>query len=98
MSTHYLCFEQKQEKYKNFLSEKVQFLELNFFMYLNRRVLVMIAKPAKWMCAQRRLRSAWASAKSDQSSLCAQLVAKDPGFLHADNGDSDQTGRMPRLF
>ena len=31
-------------------------------------------------------------------SLCAQLVAKDPSFLHADSEDSDQTGRMPRLI
>ena len=30
--------------------------------------------------------------------LCAQWVAKDPGFLHVDNEDSDQTGRMPRLI
>ena len=50
------------------------------------------------ICAQRRLRSAWASAKSDQSSLCTQWVAKDPSFLHADSEDSDQTGRMPRLI
>ena len=47
---------------------------------------------------QQRLRSAWASAQSDQSSLCAQWVAKDPSFLHADSEDSDQTGRMPRLI
>ena len=33
-----------------------------------------------------------------ESSLCAQLVAKDPSFLHADSEDSDQTGRMPRLI
>ena len=33
-----------------------------------------------------------------QSSLCAQWVAKDPSFLHADSKDSDQTGRMPRLI
>ena len=32
-------------------------------------------------CAQRRLRSAWASAQSDQSSLCAQWTAKDSRFL-----------------
>ena len=44
------------------------------------------------MCAQRWLRSAWS-----ESSLCAQWVAKDPNFLHADSEDSDQTGRMPRL-
>ena len=50
------------------------------------------------MCAQRRLRSAWASAQSDQSSLCAKGEAKTPRFLHADSEDSDQTGRMPRLI
>ena len=33
--------------------------------------------------------------RSDQSSLCAQWVAKDPGFLHADSEDSgcDFAGR-----
>ena len=50
------------------------------------------------MCAQHRLRSAWASVQSDQSSLCAQWVAKDLNFFHADSKDSDQTGRMPRLI
>ena len=29
---------------------------------------------------------------------CAHLVAKNPSFLHADNEDTDQTGRMPRLL
>ena len=33
-----------------------------------------------------------------ESSLCAQWVAKDPWFLHADGEDSDLTGRMPRLI
>ena len=37
-------------------------------------------------------------AKTQESALCAQCVAKDPGFLHADSGDSDQTGRMRRLI
>ena len=56
------------------------------------------------MCAEQRLRSAWASAQSgirpvwSESSLCAQWVAKDPSFLQADSKDSDQTGRMPRLI
>ena len=56
------------------------------------------AAPTKWMCAQRGLRSAWASAQSGQSSLCAQWVAKDTSFLHADSEDSDQTEWMPRLI
>ena len=55
-------------------------------------------KPTKWLYAQRRLRSASASAQSDQSSLCAQRVAKDPSFLPADSEDSDQTGQMPKLI
>ena len=29
---------------------------------------------------------------------CAQWVAKDPSFLHADSEDSDQIGRMSRLI
>ena len=33
-----------------------------------------------------------------ESSLCAQWVAKDPSFLHANSEDSDQTGRMPSLI
>ena len=51
-----------------------------FFMSRN------MTKPTKWLCAQRRLRSAWASAQSDQSSLC---VAKDPSFLHVDCEDCE---------
>ena len=30
----------------------------------------LVTKPTKWVCAQRRLRSAWASAQSDQSLRC----------------------------
>ena len=33
-----------------------------------------------------------------ESSMCAQWVAKDPRFLHADSEDSEQTGRMPSLI
>ena len=31
----------------------------------------LMTKPTKWLCAQRRLRSAWASAQCDQSLSCA---------------------------
>ena len=50
--------------------------------------------------AQQRLRSALASIRPvwSDSLLCAQWVAKDPNFLHADSEDSDQTGRKPRLI
>ena len=40
-STHNLCFEQEYEKISEFLSENVQFLEVKFSIYLNRRVFVM---------------------------------------------------------
>ena len=36
--------------------------------------------------------------ESSESSRCAQWIAKDPRFLHADIEDSDQTGRMSRLI
>ena len=52
-------------------------------------------KTNEMTCTQRRLRSAWASAQSDQSSLCIQWVAKDPRFLDADSEEPDQTGRCP---
>ena len=46
-------------------------------------------KPTKCLCTQQRLRSAWASSQSgSESSLCAQWVAKNPTFLHADSEDS----------
>ena len=38
---HNLCFEQKYEKYQNFLSENFHSLEVNFSVYLNRHVFVM---------------------------------------------------------
>ena len=44
-------------------------------------------KPTKWLCP------VWS-----ESSLCAEWVAKDPRFRHADREDSDQTGQMPRLI
>ena len=44
--THNLCFEQKYEKYQNFLSENFPFLVVKFSVYLNRRVFVMLFKIA----------------------------------------------------
>ena len=41
MSTHNLCFEQKYEKYQNFLSEKFHFLVAKLSVYLYRHVFVM---------------------------------------------------------
>ena len=50
----------------------------------------MTVRPAKTQISL-GIRPVWS-----ESSLFAQLVAKDPRFLHADSKDSDQTGRMPR--
>ena len=50
------------------------------------------------MCAQHRLRSAWASAQSDQSSLSAWRKLGSLATHWAHSEDSDQTERMPRLI
>ena len=52
----------------------------------------MSMRPAKTQISL-GIRPVWS-----ESSLCAQWVAKNPMFLHADSEDSDQTGRMPRLI
>ena len=52
----------------------------------------MSVRPAKTQISL-GIRPVWS-----ESSLCAQSVAKDLSFLHADSEDSDQTGRMPRLI
>ena len=41
MSTHNLCFEEKYENIRVFLSENFQFLEVKFSIYLNRCAFVM---------------------------------------------------------
>ena len=46
MGTHHLCFEQKYEKYQNFLSEICHFVVVKFSVYLNRRVFVMLGMKA----------------------------------------------------
>ena len=59
----------------------------------------LMTNPTKWLSGPTKtqislgIRPVWS-----KSSLCAQWVAKDPSFLHADSEDSDQTGRMPRLI
>ena len=64
-------------------------------LYLSR----LMTKPTKWYVRPARtqislgIRPVWS-----ESSPCPQWVAKDPGFLHADSEDSDQTERMPRLI
>ena len=58
-----------------------------------------MTKPTKWVCTQWRLRSAWASAQSDQSLRCPHEKKLGSLATHwAYSEDSDQTGRMPRLI
>ena len=57
-----------------------------------------MTKPTKWVCVQRRFRSAWASAQSDQSSLSAWRKLGSLATHWAHSEDSDQTGRMPWLI
>ena len=52
----------------------------------------MAVRPAKTQISL-GIRPVWS-----ESLLCAQWVAKDQSFLHADSEDSDQTGRIPRLI
>ena len=59
----------------------------------------LMTNPTKWPLRPAKtqisvgVRPVWS-----ESSQCAQWVAKDPMFLHADSEDFDQTGRMPRLI
>ena len=57
-----------------------------------------MTKPTKWLCAQRRLRSAWTSAQSDQSLRCALNVQLRTRAFLMWTGKTGQTGRMPRLI
>ena len=63
-----------------------------------------MTKPTKWLCAQRRLRSAWASAQSDQSLRCPHeesLSIKHTAktlIRFAPSEDSDQPGHPPSLI
>ena len=47
MCTHNLCFEQKYEKYQNFLSKNFHLLVVKFSVYMNRHILVMRIKTIK---------------------------------------------------
>ena len=50
------------------------------------------------MCAQQRLRSAWASPQSDQSQLSTWRKLGSLANHWAPSKDSDQNGWMPRLI
>ena len=55
-------------------------------------------KTTKWMCAQRRLGSAWAPAQSDQSSLSTWRKLGPWATHWVQSEDSDQIGHSLRLI
>ena len=56
-------------------------------------------KTNKVMCAQRRLRSTWASTQSDRSLRCPHEKSLGPYRpIKRTAKNSDQTGQMPRLI
>ena len=59
----------------------------------------LVTKPKNNLCIQQRIRSAWASTKSDHSlhrALYGYLRTRT--FFQADSKDSDKAERMPRLI
>ena len=69
------------------------------FMSPRQNVGRLMTKPTYWyVCPAKTRVSLGICPVWSESLLCAQWVAKDPSFLHADSEDSDQTGRMPRLI
>ena len=99
--------------YWTLLYESVETITFTFWISIKRNytkfnateVPFRIIWAASWqnqqngMCAQRRLRSAWTSAQSDQSLHCPHkesLGSLATQWVHSE--DSDQTGRMPRLI
>ena len=80
----------------NFTISRIQ-ITTQFSNLYKTKMSRLMTKPTKWLCAQRRLRSAWTCAQSDQSSLCAQWVAKNQSFFMR-TAKTDQTVRMSRLI
>ena len=109
-------YQKSQNRWQQLVSDWVFLIVLSYMYLHNDRVpnpkkMSFCMTKNRSLCAQRRLRSEWASTQSDQSSsdqnghrhvwsessLSAQWVA-NPSFLHADREDSDQTRWMPRLI
>ena len=58
----------------------------------------LMTKPQNHLCAQRSLRSAWASAWSDQSLRCSHEETLGPQLPIERTAKTDQTGWVPRLI
>ena len=69
-------------------------VSLDNIFYLSRDM----TKPTKWVCNQRRLRSAWASTQSDQGLRCPHQETLGAELPIEHTAKTDQTGQMPRLI
>ena len=99
--TQKVCFnEQPRDSIQKLLSHilLLQFFENEFFQCCNINEPPHDKTNKMTVCPGKTQISLGISPAWSESSLCAQWVAKDPTFLHADSKDSDQTGRMPRLI
>ena len=68
---HMACFAGSQNTHAHSFRVKLTFEGYNILLQMSRDM----TKPTQWVCAQRRLWSAWTSAQSDQSLLCPHWVA-----------------------
>ena len=65
-------------------------------MYMCAIISSAMTKPTKWpVCPAKTQISLGIRLVWSESSLCAEWVAKDPRFLHADSEDSAQTRWVP---
>ena len=91
VSRVYKCFRSNSARDISCYSKLVTFIA--FKWYMSR----LMTKPTKWLCAQRRHRSVWASAQS-QSLRCTHEECFGPLLPTERTAKTDQTGRMPRLI
>ena len=85
-------------KYSSFLNVCVHLFVYKWTLWKLQVSRDMKKTTIKWLCAQRRLRSAWSSTQSGQSSLSAWRNLGPLATHWVYSEDSDQTGRMPRLI
>ena len=91
------------EVIRNFLLACLMYKCSLFTMWLSQLIKMIKLIAAFWqnqqigMCSQRRLRSAWASAQSDQSLRCALSGLGIQAFFKW-TAKTDQTGWMPGLI
>ena len=75
------------------------FPHVNNHVYSTQQVLDNMSRDmTKWVCTQRRLRSAWAPAQSDQRLCCGLNGQLRTQTFFMRTAKTNQTGRMPKLI